>query len=135
MGSSVEDFDVSDSKRRSSTEDFDVEVFGASEFDVSDRQRKGEGKERSREIGEEFQSFRNSERRALGSWSSWTFNQRPTFKFPNQRNRDKDNFPTTNDDLPPVKRIVIFPCQKNNLRCKHIPTDVESPYHCKWEEN
>merc|ERR1712210_307083 len=157
-GSSVEDFDISD-RRSPSTEDFGVEVFDVTDFDASDRSSV-EDFDRSEKI-ENFQTPSRAQfgeitqRRPLGSWSSWTFSQKPNFKFPT-RNRvkteerprkpktmpasDPVNFPSEETypkktSEPPVKRVVIFPCQKQNLRCLHIPTDVESPYHCRWVEN
>merc|ERR1712088_118067 len=160
-GSSVEDFDISD-RRSPSTEDFGVEVFDVTDFDASDRSsvEDFDGQDRSEKI-QNFQTPSRSpfgeitQRRPLGSWSSWTFSQKPNFKFPT-RNRvkteerprkpkkmpasDPVNFPSEETypkktSEPPVKRVVIFPCQKQNLRCLHIPTDVESPYHCRWVEN
>ena len=145
-GSSVEDFDISD-RRAPSTEDFGVEVFDVTDFDVSDRSsvEDFEGQERSMKIN--FQTPPRApfgeitKRRPLGSWSSWTFSQKPNFKFPT-RNRvkteerprkpktmpasDPVNFPPVEtspkkaSSLPPVKRIVIFPCQQQNLRCKNV---------------
>merc|ERR1711971_1440303 len=152
-GSSVEDFDISD-RRSPSVEDFGVEVFDVTDFDVANKRTRRpsvevfEGTDRSMKMEEEdFGTPRrtpskvSTRRTSLGSsWSSWSFSQKPNFKFPT-RNRvkteEKPRKPKTmpmNEDLPPVKRVVIFPCQDQNLRCKHIPTDVDSPYHCKWEE-
>ena len=139
-GSSVEDFDISD-RRSPSVEDFGVEVFDVTDFDVANARRPSvedfEGKEKSMKMGvKNFGTPRRTppkvitRRTSLGSsWSSWSFSQKPNFQFPT-RNRvkteEKPRKPKTmpmNEDLPPVKRVVIFPCQDQNLRCK------------KWESN
>ena len=140
-GSSVEDFDISD-RRSPSTEDFGVEVFDVTDFDASDRSsvEDFEGQDRSEKI-QNFQTPSRAQfgeitqRRPLGSWSSWTFSQKPNFKFPT-RNRvkteEKPRKPKTmpmNEDLPPVKRVVIFPCQDQNLRCKKW--ELKFPFH-RW---
>merc|ERR1712051_208327 len=146
----VDESDVRQS-RGSSVEDFGVEVFDVTDFEVANARRPSvedfEGEKRSMKMGvkdvgtpRRTPSKVSTRRVPIGSsWSSWSFSQKPNFKFPT-RNRvkteEKPRKPKTmpmNEDLPPVKRVVIFPCQDQNLRCKHIPDDVDSPYHCKWE--
>lgn len=146
---SVEDFDTSD--QTNVVDIFDVEVFDASEFDPSNRPSVEDfDKKESEKVGKEnFWDSRtpttteeSTKRRPFGSWSSWSFFQRPNFNFPTrtrvkttERPRNSQKSPMTMPDKVAVKRIVIFPCQDQNLRCKHIPSDVESPYHCKWIES
>ena len=143
---SVEDFDVSDRLSRPSVEEFDVEVFNVRDveeskprvpskvnFKTEDSRRvsvEGFGTERT--LGKKYLDSTR-----VSSWSSWSFNQRPNFNFPN-RPREKTETPrrtrgnpVSKPDLLP-ERIMIFPCQNEKLRCKHIPGDEETPYHCKW---
>ena len=125
---SVEDFDTSD-KTAPGVDIFDVEVFDAEDFDASNRPsvEDFDGKE-SGKIGEEnfwappsLKTKESTKRRPLGSWSSWSFFQRPTrtrvktTKSP----RSIQKSPMTMPDTFAVKRIVIFPCQDQNLRCKN----------------
>ena len=125
---SVENFDTSDQ----TVENFDVEVFDVSDFDTLNRPSAEDfdGKQNAKIGDENFKARRtqtkeNTKRRALGSWSSWTFSQRPNFNFPTRnrvkttkspRSSRKSPMTMPNDDFG-VKRIVIFPCQEQNLRC------------------
>ena len=125
---SVENFDTFDH----TVEDFDVEVFDVSDFDTLNRPsvEDFDGKQNAKIGDENFKARRtptkeNTKRRALGSWSSWTFSQRPNFNFPrgnrvkttkSPRSSRKSPMTMPNDDFG-VKRIVIFPCQEQNLRC------------------
>ena len=128
---SVEDFDTSDQPAES-VEKFDVEVFDVSDFDNLNRPsvEDFDGKQSAKVGVENFLAPRTptkekTKRRALGSWSSWTFSQRPNFNFPkrtrvktteNPRTSRKSSMTMPNDNFG-VKRIVIFPCQDQNLRC------------------
>merc|ERR1712037_622725 len=95
-GSSVEDFDVANA-RRPSVEDFEG-------TDKSMKMDKNVGTPRR------TPSKVSTRRVPIGSsWSSWSFSQKPNFKFPT-RNRvkteEKPRKPKTmpmNEDLPPVK--------------------------------
>merc|ERR1711963_718864 len=130
---SVEDFDVSDRLSRPSVEESKLRVPSKVNFKTEDSRRvsvEGFGTERT--LGKKY--LYNTR---VSSWSSWSFNQRPNFNFPN-RPREKTETPrrtrgnpVSKPDLLP-ERIVIFPCQNEKLRCKHIPGDEETPYHCKW---
>ena len=129
---SVEDFDILD-RGRPSVEDFDVEVFNARDFEKSDKGRTsvedfGSKKSKSEtQIGvENFRTFRfptkeNTKRRALSSsWSSWAFSQKPNFNFPTRTRVKSTEKPRSRRTMPDdfsVERIVIFPCQEQNLRC------------------
>ena len=142
-GSSVEDFDISD-RRSPSVEDFGVEVFDVTDFDVANARRPSvedfEGTDKSMKMDKNVGTPRrtpskvSTRRVPIGSsWSSWSFSQKPNFKFPT-RNRvkteEKPRKPKTmpmNEDLPPVKRVVIFPCQDQNLRCKKW--ELKFPLH------
>merc|ERR1712110_1344352 len=136
---SVEDFDISD-RRTSSTEDFGVEVFDVTDFDILDR-----GKPSVEDFGgKESMKIQNFptprtpakksteiKRRRVGStsWSSWTFSQRPNFNFPT-RDRVKTERPRSMRKMPDdhkAKRIVIFPCQDQNLSASIFPTTWRAP--------
>merc|ERR1712110_1017704 len=123
---SVEDFG------RSSIEDFGVEVFDVTDFDISDSRRRPrveDGKESMKmNVVQNFATPRSpspkesTKRRTIGStsWSSWTFSREPHFNFPT-RPRVKTEIPRSERKMPdelPVARIVIFPCQNEKLRCK-----------------
>ena len=128
---SVEDFDTSDQPAES-VEKFDVEVFDVSDFDTLNRPsvEDFDGKQSAKIGVNKFWATNTpnkekTKRRALGSWSSWTFSQRPNFNFPRRnrvktkespRNSRKSSMTMPNDNFG-VKRIVIFPCQDQNLRC------------------
>merc|ERR1712241_336475 len=120
-GSSVEDFDITD-RGRPSVEDF----YGTDLTSVEN-------------FGTPRPTKKNTNTRTVGSWSSWS--RKPNPKFP-KRNKSKKTEsprstggdPVTKPDLS-VERIVVFPCQDQKLRCKHIPSDVDSPYHCKWTKS
>ena len=124
---SVEDFDTT------GVDIFEVEVFDASDFDARNRPSVEDfGAKESRKIGEENfwaprspKTKESTQRRPLGSWSSWSFFQRPNFNFPTRTRvkttespRSIRKSPMTMPDDFAVKRIVIFPCQDQNLRCK-----------------
>ena len=129
---SVEDFDTSD-QTAPGVDIFEVEVFDASDFDASNRPSVEDfGGKESGKIGEENfwappspKTKESIQRRPLGSWSSWSFFQRPNFNFPTRTRVKTTESPrsirkshmTMPDDFA-VKRIVIFPCQDQNLRCK-----------------
>ena len=129
---SVEDFDSD--QTAPGVDIFEVEVFDASDFDTLNRPSVEDfGGKKSGKIGDEnFWAARtqktkeNTKRKALGSWSSWSFFQRPNFNFPTRTRvkttespRSIQKSPMTMPDTFAVKRIVIFPCQDQNLRCKN----------------
>ena len=129
---SVEDFDILD-RGRTSVEDFDVEVFNARDFEKSDKGRTsvedfgGKKSKSETQIGvENFGTFRfptkeNTKRRTLSSsWSSWAFSQKLNFNFPTRTRVKSTEKPRSRRTMPDdfsVERIVIFPCQEQNLRC------------------
>ena len=131
---SVEDFDISN-QRRLSTEDFGVEVFDVKDFDLSDRRRRPSVEDSDDKENMKMDVFQNvgtprtpslkerTKRRTIASsWSSWTFSPEPSFNFPT-RNRVKTKIPRRQrkmPDDPVVTRIVIFPCQEENLRWKKM---------------
>merc|ERR1712032_83683 len=106
---SVEEFDVSDS-RRPSVEDFDGRTTSVENFGTPRTPTEGSPK-----------------RRKVGSWSPWS--RKPKTNFPKRKNPET---PRSRPDNSAVERIVVFPCQDEKLRCKHIPSDLESPFHCRW---
>ena len=92
----VEDFDHLE-RGRPSVEDFDVEVFDVTYFDSSDRRgtsvenfdRKKSKTEK--QIGVEnfgFFTKESTKRRALNSWSSWSFSLKPTSTFQQETVRE-----------------------------------------------
>merc|ERR1712156_950454 len=111
---SVEDFDVSDRLSRPSVEEFDVEVFN-----VRDR-------EESKPRVPSKVNFKTEDSRKV-SVEGFGTERTPGKKYLDSTRGN----PVSKPDLLP-ERIVIFPCQNEKLRCKHIPGDVETPYHCKW---
>ena len=142
---SVEDFGISNRGRssrgsvedfgRSSVEDFGVEVFDATDFDISDRRKPrvedSDAKESMkmgvvqnfvppRTSSSKGSTIKSTRRRTIGStpWSSWTFRPEPNSIFPT-RPREKTKIPRSQRNMPddlPVERIVIFPCQNEKLR-------------------
>ena len=106
---SVEDFDILDN-RRPNDDDFDVtESRSVEDFDGKQSAKIGVNKFWANNTPNK----EKTKRRALGSWSSWTFSQRPNFNFPRRnrvkttkspRSSRKSSMTMPNDDFG-VKRI------------------------------